>query len=103
MALVGRYALIEYDVGGARLWHERWLLEWIAGDEYVVCTPDTYIFVEELSLVNSDITTMRLRPAANVVPGGVVAARPDRLQLLREPGGEEQLPAGQEVQWLLQF
>lgn len=92
MALVGRYALIEYDVGGARLWHERWLLEWIAGDEYVVCTPDRDIFVEELSLVNSDIRTMRLRPAANVVPGGVVAAEiyglpawgPNELQTIRD-------------------
>lgn len=94
MALVGRYALIEYDVGGARLWHERWLLEWIAGDEYVVCTPDRDIFVEELSLVNSDIRTMRLRPAANVVPGGVVAAEiyglpawgPNELQTIRDEG-----------------
>ena len=102
MALVGRYALIEYDVGGARLWHERWLLEWIAGDEYVVCTPDRDIFVEELSLVNSDIRTMRLRPAANVVPGGVVAARPD-VAAAERARREEQLPAGQEVQWLLQF
>lgn len=40
MALVNRYILVEYDVGGPRLWHERWALEHAGGDSYVVVTPD---------------------------------------------------------------
>ena len=75
MALVNRYALVEYDVGGARLWHERWVLEHISNDEYVVATPDKDIYVEDLSLLNEDIRGIRVRSVAGQVPAGVVAAQ----------------------------
>ena len=69
MALVNRYILVEYDVGGPRLWHERWALEHVGGDSYIVVTPDRDIYSEDLGLLNSD-----LRPAPGVVPPGVNAA-----------------------------
>ena len=73
MALVGRYGLLEYDVGGPRLWHERWILEHIANEEYVVVTPDSDVYVEDLSLLNGDLRGIRIRPADGVVPAGVAA------------------------------
>lgn len=74
MALLNRYILIEYDIGGARLWHERLALEHVAGDTYIVVTPDRDIYAEELGLLNSDIRNIRVRAAANVDPPGVNAA-----------------------------
>ena len=32
MALLNRYILIEYDIGGPRLWHERLALVHVSGD-----------------------------------------------------------------------
>ena len=39
MALVGRRVLLEYDVAGPRVWHERLVLEWVREENYVVVTP----------------------------------------------------------------
>ena len=72
MALLNRYILIEYDIGGPRLWHERLALEHVSGDTYIVVTPDRD--AEELGLLNSDIRHIRVRAAANVDPPGVNAA-----------------------------
>ena len=52
MALQGRFALVEYDVPGPLVVHERWILEHVEGDDYVVCTPDRDIFVETLTVDN---------------------------------------------------
>ena len=75
MALVSREVLVEYDVGGPRLWHERHVLEHIQGDNYVVVTPDRDIFSEELGLLNPDIRHIRVRPGPGIVPGGVNPAQ----------------------------
>ena len=74
MALVNRHILVEYDVGGPRLWHERWALEHVGGDSYIVVTPDRDIYSEDLGLLNSDLRGIRVRPAPGVVPPGVNAA-----------------------------
>ena len=75
MALVSRVVLVECDVGGPRLWHERQVLEHIQGDNYVVVTPDRDIYSEELGLLNQDIRHIRVRPGPGVVPGGANPAQ----------------------------
>lgn len=69
--LTSRFALLEYDVPGPVVVHERMVLDHIQNDEYVVCTPDRDIFVEQLSVDNQDLRSFRLRPAANQLPPGV--------------------------------
>ena len=74
MALVNRQVLLEYDVAGPRLWHERQVMLHIQGDLYVVLTPDGDIYSEELGLLNSDLRGIRVRPGPGVLPAGIVAA-----------------------------
>ena len=71
MALLNRHVLVQYDVGGPELWHERWALEFVANEEYVVATPDRDIYVEELSVLNSDLRGVRVKPGPNVLPPGI--------------------------------
>lgn len=40
MALAGRYGLVEYDVPGPQVIHERWIVSHIEAHDYVVVTPD---------------------------------------------------------------
>lgn len=61
--LSNRVALLEYDVPGPVVNHERMILDHVVGDEYVVCAPDRDIFVEQLSADNSDLRSFRLRPS----------------------------------------
>lgn len=68
--LTGRYALLEYDVPGPVVIHERMILDHIEADDYVVCTPDRDLFVEQLTVENVD-----LRSQPNQLPPGVAAAR----------------------------
>ena len=44
MALLNRYVLVQYDVAGPVLWHERLPLEHLGGDEYIIVTPDSDIY-----------------------------------------------------------
>ena len=37
---------------GEALWHERIILGWVEGDQYVVCSPDGDVFVELLEASN---------------------------------------------------
>lgn len=69
--LSNRLALLEYDVPGPLVIHERMILDHIGADEYVVCTPDRDIFVEQLSVDNSDLRSFRLRPGPHQLPPGV--------------------------------
>eukprot|EP00438_Fugacium_kawagutii_P025616 Skav209719 [mRNA] locus=scaffold528:209114:215555:- [translate_table: standard] len=71
MALLGRQVLIEYDVGGPRIWHERYPLEHLEGDNYVILTPDGDVYSEELGPLNADVRSIRVRPAAGVAPAGM--------------------------------
>ena len=73
MALVGRKVLVHYAVGGPRLWHERYVLAHVAGDTYMVATPDRDVYPEELGLLNTDIRTLKVRHLNGAVPVGVNA------------------------------
>ena len=73
--LCNRIALLEYDVAGARVVHERMVFDHITGDEYVVLTPDRDMFVEQLSVENPELKAFRLRPAPNQLPPGVNAGQ----------------------------
>lgn len=75
MALVNRVALLEYDVGGPVVIHERAILQHCSGDEYAILTPDGDVYIEEMSVSNSDLRSFRLRPAPGVLPPGVNAAQ----------------------------
>ena len=71
MALVNRRVLVEYEVAGPRLYHERLVAEHVTGEQYIVITPDEDIYMEELSLLNSDLRSLRVKPSDAVLPGGV--------------------------------
>ena len=74
MALVNREVLLEYNVAGPRLWHDRLVMEHVANDTYVVLTPDGDIYAEDLGLLNPDVRAIRVRPGPRRVPAGLVAA-----------------------------
>lgn len=74
MALVNRVALLEYDVGGRRVIHERLILAHFSGDEYAIVTPDRDVYIEEMAVTNSELRSFRLRPGPGVLPPGVNAA-----------------------------
>ena len=74
MALTNRIGLVEYDVAGPRVIHERLILDHIVDDDYIVCTPDRDIYCETMSYNNPDLRSFRIRPAPNRLPPGVVAA-----------------------------
>lgn len=73
MALVNRRVLVEYEVAGPRLFHERLVAEHVSGEQYIVITPDEDIYMEELSLLNPDLRSLRVKPSDAVLPGGVGA------------------------------
>jgi hypothetical protein len=69
--LTNRYALVEYDIPGPNVVHERWILDHIKNSDYVVVTPDRDIYVETMDVTNDDFRAFRIRPAPNVLPPGV--------------------------------
>ena len=69
MSLLNRRVLVLYDVPGPDLW------QFIAGEDYVVATPDSEVHYEELSLLNSDLKGIRVKPNARALPAGVAAAQ----------------------------
>eukprot|EP00438_Fugacium_kawagutii_P023337 Skav200217 [mRNA] locus=scaffold3745:15519:20956:- [translate_table: standard] len=71
MALVDRIALLQYDVPGRIINHERHILQHATGDDYAVLTPDGDVYIETMSVSNPDLRAFRLRPAAGVLPPGV--------------------------------
>ena len=73
--LTGRFALLEYDVPGPIVMHERMILDHVESDDYVVCTPDRDLFVEQLTVENSDLRSFRLRPQPHQLPPGVPLGR----------------------------
>lgn len=95
MSLVGKRILVEYNVGGPRLYHERLVVEWIREETYVVVTPDRDIYAEDLSVSNPDIRTLKMKPSDRGLPAGVVAGEvyalprwgENQLRALREEAG----------------
>ena len=71
MALLNRQVLLLYDVAGGDLWHERLVLLHLDRDEYIVATPDQDVFAEELSILNTDLKGIRVKPSPNTLPPGV--------------------------------
>ena len=71
MALIHRHMLLQYDVPGPILWHERLVLEHAYGEFYAIVTPDKDVYVEELSVVNDDLRGLRARPSPGVLPAGI--------------------------------
>ena len=61
MALGNSRLLVFYDVPGPSLWHERMVMDHVEGEEYVVATPDQDVYVEELSLGNSDLRALAVK------------------------------------------
>ena len=43
--------------------NERLILPWVENGEYVVLTPDSDVFIEQLDASNADLTGIRLRDA----------------------------------------
>jgi hypothetical protein len=89
----GRRALLNY---GLVVWHERIALAQVQGSEWVVCSPDFELFVEQLDRTNPDLDGFRLAPLAGGLPLGVAAGdvygfgavtAAELLQLIEE-GGE---------------
>lgn len=64
---------MEYEVAGPRLYHERLVAEHVSGEQYIVITPDEDIYMEELSLLNPDLRSLRVKPSDAVLPGGIGA------------------------------
>ena len=62
---------MQYDVPGPILWHERLVLLHVERDEYIICTPDADVYVEDLSIMNDDLRGIRLKPSPAVLPPGI--------------------------------
>ena len=71
MALLNRRVLVRYNVAGPELWHERWAMEYLSGEEYVIATPDRDVYVEELSVLNDDLLGVVVKPGPNILPAGI--------------------------------
>ena len=75
MALVNRRVFLQYDVPGQVLWHERLLLAHCRGEEYAIVTPDQDVYIEEISLSNSDLRAIRIGAPGGGRPIGVRAGQ----------------------------
>ena len=75
MALTNRYGLVEYDVPGPVCVHERWILDHVVDDYYIIVTPDEDVYCEQMSVTNQDFRAFRIRPAPGAIPAGGTAAQ----------------------------
>ena len=64
------YVYVCYD--GEELFHERLILSWVESGEYVVLTPDSDVFIEQVDAGNADLTGIRIGGALGTVPHGLV-------------------------------
>ena len=64
------YVYVCYD--GEDLFHERLILSWVDGGEYVVLTPDSDVFIEQLDAGNADLSGIRFGDALGSVPHGLI-------------------------------
>jgi hypothetical protein len=58
---------------GEDMFHERLVIGYVAGSEYVVVTPDFDIFVEQLDLANADLSAIRFPTTGGGLPIGIQA------------------------------
>lgn len=80
----GTRVFVRYDDD---VWHERVVLAWVAGAEYIVLTPDGDVFIEQLDSANADLSGVRYAPTSGGVPAGLAGAQLYRFALL--PAGAE--------------
>ncbi|CAK0822112.1 unnamed protein product, partial [Prorocentrum cordatum] len=72
----GAFAFVQYDdPADTGLWHERLIMGWISGAEYVVMTPDGGVFIEQLDSANRDLSGVRFSPVTGGLPAGFAGAR----------------------------
>lgn len=71
MALTNRYALVQYNIPGPVVVHERWVLDHIEADDYIIVTPDQDTYCETMSPLNPDLAAFRVRPGPGLLPPGV--------------------------------
>ena len=69
------------------MWHERLILAWIDAAEYVICTPDGGIFIEQLDGNNLELVELRFCPVGGGLPYGL-GAQP-RYEFHVRPAGAE--------------
>lgn len=62
----GSYCFVAYQ--GDSLFHERLVIGWVAGADYVVISPDHDVFIEVLDASNEDLSSMRICPSATTSP-----------------------------------
>ena len=72
MSLLNRQLLLQYDVAGPVLWHERLVLAHIQNEDSIVATPDQDVHYEELSLLNADLRGIRVKPSPHALPPGIL-------------------------------
>ena len=53
------------------MWHEQLILAWIDVAEYVICTPDGDIYIEQLDANNVDLEGLRFCPEGGGLPYGL--------------------------------
>ena len=73
MALANQRIFLRYDVPGPELWHERLVLAHARNEDYAVATPDSDVYIEQLSLLNRDLRGMRARGPGGGLPVGIRA------------------------------
>ena len=71
MALTNRYALVQYNIPGPVVVHERWILDHIEADDYIIVTPGQGTHSETMSALNPDLAAFRVRPGPGLLPPGV--------------------------------
>ncbi|CAK0893356.1 unnamed protein product [Prorocentrum cordatum] len=72
----GAFAFVQYDDPADNwLWHERLIMGWISGAEYVVMTPDGDVFIEQLDSASRDLSGVRFSPVTRGLPAGLAGAR----------------------------
>ena len=67
----GRVVLVRYD--GDPTWHERLVLAHVDQSEFVICTPDFDLYLEQLDLRNDMLTGLRQYGPGGQLPAGVPA------------------------------
>lgn len=73
-ARTGSFALVEYNVSGPVLLHERFLGAKVAGATWIIVTPDEDIYAEILDPAESDeVRAVRFKPSMNVMPVGLAS------------------------------
>ena len=75
MALAVKGAVVVQYGGYPHLWHARYLLAHVVAQAYVILTPDSDMYTENLADGSAEIAAWRPRPPGGALPFGIVAGR----------------------------